>query len=241
MPTFVRCVRALEHLLLPLVLSLRLFVFLVALSRPLGALVFLLLLVLSGHRGSPVVARGSIHTGLGIRVGHTTGADIGSGSRGKPGTDRVKNIGKCQGPPNHRSVDIGRGHHYHTTLLYVFQGRFQNDIEPIRFGPPRVLHALLNRIAIDMGSPVNIPDTVLILESWRFLASTVKLCNVVPPLQTNSVGLSIFSPYTNASQTFLHNIRSGNALFQVIVGIGRTVSSVVRAEIFTDTFIRLAT
>mmetsp|Transcript_21435 Transcript_21435/g.23784 ORF Transcript_21435/g.23784 Transcript_21435/m.23784 type:complete len:241 (+) Transcript_21435:714-1436(+) len=77
---------------------------------------------------------------------------------------------------------------------------------------------------------ISIPDTIIIHKEITSVTQSIKLGNIIPPISTNAIFISIMFPNANTTKAFLYDISARNSTIEIIIGIGSAISSMVCTE-----------
>lgn len=157
-------------------------------------------------------------------------ADFGHGSFRVSSADGPKHGTNGKRTAKDRVVDKGSWHNDDTARRLQRNLNVQLGIGSIRVDTTTVDHAPFNILAVDLGMLVGIFNAIVVIKVIIAAAAVDKLRDIVPELFADSIRSSVFTPDTETTKTFLDDISSRNTSIQVVVGVRRTVPSVVGTE-----------
>mmetsp|Transcript_21161 Transcript_21161/g.34428 ORF Transcript_21161/g.34428 Transcript_21161/m.34428 type:complete len:399 (-) Transcript_21161:272-1468(-) len=129
------------------------------------------------------------------------------------------------------SIDECRGEDDDTTFHLSLHFQIEESVRLILLKSTAISHAVFDYNLINASVLVTIFHTILIRKVIRAIAAVHELCNIIPPLGSNSIRITMLLPNTDATQTLLDDICSRNTVIKVIIGVCRAVPSVVCAQV----------
>mmetsp|Transcript_32851 Transcript_32851/g.60197 ORF Transcript_32851/g.60197 Transcript_32851/m.60197 type:complete len:305 (+) Transcript_32851:115-1029(+) len=127
------------------------------------------------------------------------------------------------------SIDKCRGEDDDTTFHLSLHLQIKERVRLILIKSTAISHAVVDHNLINASVLVTIFYTILIRKIIRAITAFHELSNIIPPIRSNSIRITMLLPNTDAPQTLLDNISSRNTVIKIIVGVSRAVPSVVCA------------
>ncbi len=182
-----------------------------AASRPAGALA-------AGLDAADLVgALAALLADLGLGAVEVAGADGGEDHVGRQGAAEGDGVDEGGGEDDDAAAGLG-GH------LEVEEG-----VGGVLLEAAGVQHAALDAVLVDAGMLVGVGDAVLVGEVVGGVAPVEEFGHVVPPLLADSVGLPVVLPDADAPEALPDDVGPGDAVVEVVVGVGGAVAAVVGA------------
>mmetsp|Transcript_7714 Transcript_7714/g.12818 ORF Transcript_7714/g.12818 Transcript_7714/m.12818 type:complete len:220 (-) Transcript_7714:133-792(-) len=166
-----------------------------------------------------------------IGAARALGANIGLGTSHITRADGLEDDGKLQRAADGGTIDKGGRKDDNAGGILGGQLVLQNLVGVVLGGAAGILHALLHHRLVDLGMGQTVIDALLASEVVLIVAAEHELIDVIPPLATDSILLAVLVPDAGAAETLLNDVGAGDALVQVVVGVGGAVTAVVGAEI----------
>lgn len=148
---------------------------------------------------------------------------------GVPRAHRFENRFKLQKSADADAIDLHGGKDDHAAGIIGEQLHLQNAVGDIIFQSPAVRHAQFDFLVIHLGVLHGILDTFDDGEELMSMTSKHVLGDVIPPLHADPILPSVILPNAHPAQRFLHHIGAGNAMIQIVIGVGGAVPPVFGA------------
>ena len=158
-------------------------------------------------------------------------ADLGLGAVEVAGADGGEDHLGRQGPAQGDGVDEGGGEDDDAAAGLGGHLEVEEGVGGVLLEAAGVQHAALDALLVDVGVLHGVGDAVVVGEVVGGVAPVEEFGDVVPPLLADAVGLAVVLPDADAAETLPHDVGAGDAVVEVIVGVGGAVAAVVGAQV----------
>lgn len=136
-------------------------------------------------------------------------------------------------PTKSNGIDKSRGEDNNTALGLCLHLQVEESIGLVLIKSTAIPDAAVDHICVDFSMLISILHTIFVRKIIRCVTAFHELGDIIPPLRTDPIGITVMLPDTDTPQTLLNDISSRNAMIKVIVRVGGAVPSIVGAKVET--------